>query len=56
MGAHPVAAAVVLLSLFLHPLLEHPFNLLLGEAHVFQSLDFVPIGVVRQYFWFIQPV
>ena len=45
-GAHPVTAPVVLLGLLRHPLLEHPLNLLLREAHIFQGLDLVPVGVV----------
>ena len=46
MGAYPVIAAVVLLSLFLHPLLEQALDLLLGEAQVLQGLDLVPVGAV----------
>ena len=45
-GTHPVIAAVVLLGLLPHALLEHPLDLLLGKTHVLQSLRLIPVGVI----------
>ena len=55
-GPHPIAAPVVLLILLLHPLFQHPLDLFLGKAHVFQGLLLVPVGIVIQHVGPVQPV
>ena len=55
-GAHPIAAPVVLLGLLGHALLQHPLDLLLGEAQVFQGLGLIPGGIVGEDVGLVQPV
>ena len=56
MGSYPVTPPVVLLGLLLHTFLQHPLDLLLGEAQVFQRLFLIPVGVVGQHLGPVQPV